>query len=106
MDDANARKLEETAITTLDHVRNKNFRKEIVKLDGKKFSNCSFDRCILEYSGGDTEIGFRCSTTGIRPRFKGAAARTVRLLHALGLLSFDPFAESDEWPKQNATAAD
>jgi len=107
--DAFMNKLEETAITTLEHVRDKTFTNETVELDGKRFTNCVFDGCFLKYSGGDTEIGSRsrCSDRGIRPRFVGAAWRTVLLLHAFGLLSYDPFAkEPNDWPAQTTVAED
>lgn len=104
--DAFMHKLEETAITTLEHVRDKTFKNETVELDGKRFTNCTFDGCVLKYSGGDTEIGSRCSTTGIRPRFTGAAWRTVLLLHAFGLLAYDPFAkEPNDWPQERTAVA-
>jgi hypothetical protein len=105
--DAFMHKLEETAISTLEHVRDKTFKNETIELDGKRFTNCTFDSCTLKYSGGDTEIGSRCSTDiGIRPLFTGPAWRTVLLLHAFGLLAYDPFAkEPNNWPQQKSVAA-
>lgn len=96
---ANAlQELERSAITTLEHVRGQHFKNEKVEIDGKRFTSCTFEDCELLYSGnGDVEIGIGCrSVHGFRPIFSGPAKRTVLLLHALGLLSYDPFAEKPE----------
>ncbi|MGH9726590.1 MAG: hypothetical protein ACRD41_16140 [Candidatus Acidiferrales bacterium] len=93
------RKLEETAITTLEHVCKKNFRNETVEIDGKRFTSCTFKGCSLSYSGGDVEFGSGCVVENSRPEFAGPARRTVLLLHALGLLSFNPQDEmAKNWP--------
>jgi hypothetical protein len=87
------RKLEETAITPLEHVRDRAFKNERVEIDGKRFTSCTFHSCALVYAGGDTEFGAGCSVENCRPEFSGSARRTVLLLHALGLLSFNPLHE-------------
>src|SRR6202034_4068063 len=47
-----------------------------------------------------------CVVNDCRPEFSGPARRTVLLLHALGILSFDPFdAEADKRPLQRSSAA-
>lgn len=84
------RKIEETAITTLEHVRNRHFKNERIEIDGKRFTSCTFDGCELIYAGGDVEFGSGCSVENCRPEFSGPARRTVLLLHSLGLLSFNP----------------
>lgn len=85
------RKLEDSSITTLEHIRDKTFENETVEIDGKRFTNCKFDGCSLLYAGGDVEFGLRCEVENCRPHFTGPARRTVLLLHALRLLAFDPF---------------
>lgn len=70
------RKFEESAITTLEHVRGKEFRNETVEIDGKRFTSCSFDGCRLKYSGGDVEFGIGCNLENSRPIFFGSARRT------------------------------
>jgi hypothetical protein len=85
-----ARKMEETAISTLEHVRDRQFKNERVEIDGKRFTSCTFTDCDLVYSGGDVEFGPGCVVNDCRPEFSGPARRTVLLLHALGLLSFNP----------------
>lgn|GEM_PF-6716010 len=96
------RKIEETAITTLEHVRGKNFKNETVEIDGKRFTSCAFEDCALQYSGGDVEFGIGCALgANCRPRFSGPARRTVLLLHALGLLTFNPFDEEAEADKRS-----
>jgi hypothetical protein len=87
------RKLEKTCISTLEHVRDKVFLNERVEVDGKRFTNCTFNGCELIYAGGDVEFGPRCRVENCRPQFTGAARRTVLLLDSLGLLSFDPSKE-------------
>lgn len=89
------RKWEQSAITTLEHVQDKHFKNETVEIDGKRFTSCTFESCMLRYSGGDMEFGPGCVVEGnSRPQFSGPAGRTVMLLHALGLLGFDPFEET------------
>lgn len=100
------RKMEASAISTLEHVRDRTFRNETVEIDGKRFTNCSFDGCVLKYSGGDVEFGPRCSVEDSRPRFADEARKTVLLLHALGLLTFDPLAEERKGWAGNSSAAD
>ena len=103
---ASLRRIEEGAISTLEHVRDKTFKNETVEIDGKRFTNCHFDGCELKYSGGDVEFGSCCSVENSRPQFSGPARRTVFFLWALGLLGFDPLAEQRKtWPR-NASAAD
>jgi len=104
--DALIRKLEESAISTLEHIRDKNFKNETVEIDGKRFTNCSFDGCELKYCGGDVEFGPRCSMENSRPQFYGPARRTVLFLRAFGLLSFDPLAEERQGRPRNTSAAD
>ena len=87
------RKLEQTSITTLEHVCEKSFRNERVEIDGKRFTSCTFEGCELIYAGGDVEFGPGCSVENCRPEFSGPARRTVLLLHSLGLLSFNPLDE-------------
>jgi hypothetical protein len=86
-----ARKMEETAISTLEHVRDREFKNERVEIDGKRFTSCGFTGCDLVYSGGDVEFGPGCEVENCRPQFVGPARRTVLLLKSLGLLGFDPF---------------
>jgi hypothetical protein len=88
---AMTQKLEETSLTTLEPVRGRRFRNESIEIDGKRFTDCTFDGCSLIYSGGDTEFGPGCIVENSRPRFFGPARRTALLLHALGLLGFNPF---------------
>ncbi len=93
------RKVEESAITTLEHVRDKKFVNERVKIDGKRFTSCTFEGCSLVYSGGDVEFGPGCSGENCRPEFSGPARRTILLLHAIGLLGFNPYDEmAKKWP--------
>jgi len=70
-------KVEASTITTLEPVRDRNFKNEQVELDGKRFTNCNFDGCELLYRGGDVEFGPRCTMDNSRPRFVGPARRTV-----------------------------
>jgi hypothetical protein len=93
------RRFEQTTITTLEHVQDKHFKDEVVEIDGKRFTSCTFENCTLRYSGGDVEFAAGCVVEGnSRPEFSGPARRTVLLCHALGLLSFNPFDEMKNWP--------
>jgi hypothetical protein len=98
--------VEETAISTLEHVRDRQFKNGRVEIDGKRFTSCKFHGCTLVYSGGDVEFGPGCEVENSRPQFIGPARRTVLLLHSLGLLSFNPFdEEADKRPTQRSSAA-
>jgi hypothetical protein len=86
--------------------RDRQFKNERVEIDGKRFTSCTFDACELVYSGGDVEFGPGCVVNDCRPEVFESARRTVLLLHALGLLSFNPlYAEADKRPQQRSSAA-
>jgi hypothetical protein len=85
------KQFEETTLTTLEPVQGRHFKNESVEIDGRRFTNCTFNGCTLIYFGGDVEFGPGCIVENSRPRFAGPARRTALLLHALGLLGFDPF---------------
>lgn len=98
--------MEETAISTLEHIRDRHFKNERVEIDGKRFTSCTFESCSLVYAGGDVDFGPGCEVANCRPEFSGPARRTVLLLHALGLLSFNPFdEEADDRSRQRSRAA-
>ena len=100
------RKMEETSISTLEHIRDKHFTNQRVEIDGKRFTSCTFKNCELIYSGGDVEFGLGCVVNDCRPEFSGPARRTVLLLHALGLLSFNPLdEEANGRPQKRSRAA-
>jgi hypothetical protein len=92
------RKIEMTAISTLEPVQDRHFKNETVELDGKRFMSCSFDDCTLNYSGGDVEFGPGCSAENCWPIFSGPARRTALLLRTLGPLAFDPDHEAKNRP--------
>ena len=92
------RKFEMTAISTLEPVQDHHFKNETVELDGKRFISHGFDRCTLNYSGGDVEFGPGCTADNCRPIFSGPARRTVSLLRTLGLLAYDPDREVKNRP--------
>lgn len=98
--------MEEAAISTLEHIRDKHFTNERVEIDGKRFTSCTFQNCTLVFAGGDVDFGAGCEVGSCRPEFSGPARRTVLLLHALGLLSFNPFdEEADSRSPQRSSAA-
>ena len=74
-----------------DAVRDRNFRKEAVVLDGKSFVNCRFEPCELIYSGGDPFVFDNTSADGCTLTFVGRAENTVHALatmHRFGMQSF------------------
>jgi hypothetical protein len=91
-----ARRMEETSISTLEHIRDRHFTNERVEFDGKRFTSCKFEACTLVYDGGDVEFGPGCEVGNCRPEFSGSARKTVLLLHALGLLSFNPHGPNNQ----------
>ena len=54
-----------------------------IQLDGKRFSDCSFTRCSLVYSGGVVPTIASCQFDTCRFELVGAAANTVALLKAM-----------------------
>jgi hypothetical protein len=90
------KQFEETTLTTLEPVQGKHFKNESVEIDGRRFTNCTFNGCTLIYFGGDVEFGPGCIVEDSRPRFAGPARRTVLLLHALKLLRFNPLEDEHE----------
>jgi hypothetical protein len=100
------RKFELTAISTLEPIQDRHFKNETVDIDGRRFLSCSFENCLLNYSGGDVEFGPGCSAVDCRPIFSGPAGKTLRLLQVFGLLSFSPDDESKDRTKNGPFTKD
>jgi len=64
----------------------KTFESQHLVLDDGVFINCKFKNCSLEYSGGDVYVQ-NCQGEGCQLVWRGAAQRTVMLLHGLGLMT-------------------
>ncbi|WP_309570409.1 hypothetical protein [Deinococcus sp.] len=64
-------------------IENQTFTKQRIEIDDTQFTNCTFDGCILIYSGtGGTALnGCHLNDTGFA--FEGSAAKTLELLTAM-----------------------
>ncbi|GHF39690.1 hypothetical protein HNQ07_001709 [Deinococcus metalli] len=64
-------------------IEQQTFTKQRIELDDKQFRNCTFDDCLLIYSGtGGTALnGCHLNNTGFA--FEGSAAKTIELLTAM-----------------------
>ncbi|MFZ1009230.1 MAG: hypothetical protein WAN65_20475 [Candidatus Sulfotelmatobacter sp.] len=68
---------------TYNHMR---FTNSLVVIDDSRFDHCSFDSCIVRYSGAPYQI-IDCSfSPDTRLEFEDAAMRTAALMEDLGLL--------------------
>lgn len=67
----------------MQEIENQTFTRERIEIDDKQFTNCTFDSCILIYSGaGGTALnGCHLNDTGFA--FEGGAAKTLELLTAM-----------------------
>lgn len=73
-----------------NEIRDREFRREDIELDGKTFIKCKFTQCDLIYSGGDVPSLIGCQFNATNFRFKESAERTIQLLalfHQGGLAS-------------------
>ena len=82
----------------LDHIRQKSFYEETVRLDGRHFGDCTFHNCVVEYSGGSVVME-RNYLHDCRYIFFEQAQMTVPLRQGLGLMSLNP-AEWVDLPDQ------
>lgn len=64
-------------------IENQTFTKERVAIDGKQFTNCTFDGCVLTYSGTDGTALNGCHLNNTGFAFEGSAAKTIELLTAM-----------------------
>jgi hypothetical protein len=59
--------------------------RECITIDDKRFIDCIFIDCILEYSGGEISFEFT-RMRGCRYVFYGKARRTLHFLQGVGLV--------------------
>jgi hypothetical protein len=79
--------------TDVDSVRDRNFTKEAVVLDGKTFVNCRFEDCELIYSGGRPFLFENTSADECTLSFVGRAENTVQTLAMMHRFGMQPFVE-------------
>src|SRR4051794_29040113 len=59
------------------------FRNQILRIDGKRFEQCYFEKCLLEY-GGIEEVSFaNCTLRDVDWSFVGPASNTINFLSSL-----------------------
>jgi hypothetical protein len=77
--------------TDVDSVRDRNYTKEAVVLDGKTFVNCRFLNCELIYSGGRPFTFENSTADECTLSFVGRAENTVQtlaMMHRFGMQQF------------------
>jgi hypothetical protein len=67
----------------MEEVKEKVYRRETVRLDGKLFLNCAFEDCLLCYGGERCEWE-HTRFSNCRVLLDGAANNTVQVLQGLG----------------------
>jgi hypothetical protein len=66
-------------------IENQTLANGIVALDDRIFMNCTYENCLLLYSGGD--VDFKAAVfRNCRFEFPGAAGRTIYILRTFGLI--------------------
>jgi hypothetical protein len=73
----------------MECIKDKAFRGETVRLDGKLFLRCSFNDCLLTY-GGDRCEWETTSFNNCRVVLDGTANNTVQVLKGLGFTLTPP----------------
>lgn len=63
--------------------QDKTFRDETVDVDGVEFSNCTFERCRVRYSGGALPVLAGCRFGGCQFVFAREAENTLNFIRAL-----------------------
>jgi hypothetical protein len=59
------------------------FRNQVLRIDGKRFEQCYFEKCLLEY-GGIEEVSFaNCTLRDVDWSFVGPASNTINFLSSL-----------------------
>lgn len=76
--------------TPLEEVRDREFSKEVVHVDGKHFINCSMNYCTIRYDGGDfaftdVAVGSAKPTNDVSTH-NDSCAQMGKLLMALGYI--------------------
>jgi hypothetical protein len=66
----------------VDRVVNSTFVNAAVPFDGAEFDRCTFESCLLMYSGGPLPKLSGCTFSNCAWTFEGAAQRTVSLIRA------------------------
>lgn len=75
-------------------IENQTFTRQRVAIDGKQFTNCTFDGCVLTYSGTDGTGLNDCHLNNTSFAFEGSAARTIELLTSMHLGGFRELVET------------
>jgi hypothetical protein len=61
----------------------KSFGTEELLVDGRQFTDCTFEQSIIIYSGGAMPVFENCKFTGVEFRFQGSAMSTITTLQWL-----------------------
>lgn len=72
---------------------NEHFENKTVNVDDNRYQDCTFEMCILVYSGGGLPSLHQCHFAACEWLFDGPARRTVQFMSALYLGGFDEMME-------------
>ncbi len=59
------------------------YKDATIEVDGHKYTKCTFQNCVLVYSGGEPPNFNGCTLDKIQVVFRGPAKNTVALLQAM-----------------------
>lgn len=74
--------------------RSETFRDAEIRVDGRTFESCRFERCRLVYAGGATPVINGCRFTDCAWSFSNGAADTLAMLAGLYQGGFAPMVEA------------
>lgn len=72
---------------------NREFKDQLVELDGNIFRNCVIDHCVVTYRGGDPPYFEGCTFTNNMFQLEDGALRALRSLHVLYASGMQDFVE-------------
>ena len=67
----------------LTRIYKRTYRNQKLRIDGHRFVECRFERCLLEYGAIDEVSFINCSLVDVDWSFVGSAANTINFLSSL-----------------------
>ncbi len=67
----------------LQLVYQETFHNQVMRIDGYRFENCRFEKCLLEYGGAEEVAFVGCTLRDVDWSFVGAASNTINFLTGL-----------------------
>ncbi len=67
----------------MSEYQNQSFEAQTLTIDGHVYRNCTFNRCMLTYAGGELPVMVDNSINNCQWNFDGHAARTIQFMAGL-----------------------